>query len=439
MRSKTFRGGIHPSEFKHLTEHKIIEKACIPERVIVPLQQHIGAPTECIIEKDTHVKAGQPLSKAIKLISVPVHASISGLVKSIEFHPNPLGTKSLAVTIEHDGSDDSTFTEQDPDINNMDPDILLKKIKTAGIAGMGGASFPTHVKLTPPSDKKINTLLINGVECEPFLTADHRLMLEKSDEILKGIHILTRILRVRHTIIGIEKNKPDAIQLMQKKTKRLKKISVIPLPVKYPQGGEKQLIQAALNRQVPSGGLPMDVECVVQNVGTVFAVYEAIYFNKPLIERVVTVTGPGITEPKNILARIGTPFKDLIEFCGGYTPTASKILNGGPMMGIAQVTDDVPVVKGTSGILVLDQLSSKIPEESTCISCARCVDICPMKLMPNRIASYIEHNRIEDAEKYGLLDCIECGSCTYICPAKRHLVHYIKFGKMLYNERRVSS
>jgi len=441
MRLKTFSGGIHPSEFKHLTEHKIIEKAPIPEQAIVPLQQHIGAPTECIVEKGDHVKTGQPLSKATKFVSVPVHAPITGLVKSIEILPHPLGIKSLSVLIEHDGSEDQSFSNHNSNlnINDLDKDTILDRIRNAGMAGMGGASFPTHVKLSPPSDKKIDMLLINGVECEPFLTADHRLMLEKTEEIVKGIHIIMRLLHVKRVIIGIEKNKPDAIQLMQKRTKRYKKISVLSLPVKYPQGGEKQLIYAALRRCVPSGGLPMDVGCIVQNVGTAFAIYEAVYFDKPLIERVVTVTGPGIAQPKNVLARIGTPFKNLIEFCGGYIPSASKVLNGGPMMGIAQVTDEVPVVKGTSGILVLDQSYAKIPDEQPCISCARCVDICPMKLMPNRMTSYIEHDQIEDAVKYGLLNCIECGSCAYICPAKRHLLHYIKLGKMRYNEIRALS
>ncbi|MFC1569625.1 electron transport complex subunit RsxC [bacterium] len=440
MPFKTFSGGVHPPEYKHFSEHKNIEKAPLPKQVIIPLQQHIGAPTECIVEKGDHVKKGQSLSKAKTFISVPVHASISGTVKSIEILPHPLGTKSLAVVIESDDEDKSFITDHSTeDINTLPVDKILNKIQSAGIAGMGGASFPTHVKLSPPSDKKIDTLLINGVECEPFLTSDHRLMLEKVDEILKGIHILTRVLKVKQTIIGIEKNKTNAIQLIQKKTRRLKKTSVLSLPVKYPQGGEKQLIQAALNRQVPSGGLPMDVGCVVQNVSTAFAVYEAVFFNKPLIERIVTVTGPGISEPKNVLARIGTQFKDLIAFCGGYTPTAAKLLNGGPMMGITQVTDDVPVIKGTSGILVLDEPVAKTPSEKPCISCARCVDICPMKLMPNRIASFIEYNRIEDAKGYGLLDCIECGSCAYICPAKRHLVHYIKLGKVRYNEMRTSS
>jgi len=441
MRLKTFSGGIHPSEFKDLTEHKSIETAPLPERVIIPLQQHIGAPAECTVQKGDQVTTGQPLSEAGQFVSVPVHASVSGQVESVQHMPHPQGISTLSVIISCDKDSSELVSREKPDmdLHSLEPDVVLDIIKSAGIAGMGGASFPTHVKLSPPSDKKIDTLLINGAECEPFLTADHRLMLEKADEIIKGIQVLMKVLKVKQTFIGIEKNKSDAIQLLQKKTKKFKKISIIGLPVKYPQGGEKQLIQAVLNRQVPSGGLPMDVGCVVQNVGTAYAVYEAVFFDKPLIERVVTVTGPGVAEPKNVLARIGTPFKDLIEFCGGYKTDAAKLLNGGPMMGITQVTDEVPVIKGTSGILVLDKKTAKIPAESPCISCARCVDICPMKLMPNRISSFVEHDRIEDARKYGLLDCIECGSCSYICPAKRYLVHYIKFGKKRHNELRASS
>ena len=441
MRIKTFSGGVHPNDNKRLTEHKMIETPPLPEQVIIPLQQHIGAPSECIVEKGQTVQTGQPLSETSKLISVPVHASVSGTVKAIEPRPHPSGFESLSIIIDSDGQDTlwkgihTTPVDFDP----LSPDDLKKLIKSAGISGMGGASFPTHVKLSPPSDKKIDTLLINGAECEPYLTADHRLMLERPDDILHGIRILMKILRVKRTIIGIERNKSDAIQLLSKKTKKYKTISVVSLPVKYPQGGEKQLIQAVLNRQVPAGGLPMDIGCVVHNVGTACAVYEAVVFHRPLIERIVTVTGPGITEPKNLLVRIGTPFRRLIEFCGGYTPSAAKLIQGGPMMGISQVTDEVPVVKGTSGILVLDGARSLIPEEKPCISCARCVDICPMKLMPNHIAWFVEYGRIEEALDYGLLDCIECGSCSYICPAKRYLVHYIKYGKARYTAMRSSA
>ncbi len=433
---KTFHGGAHPPEEKHWSEHKPIEELPHPEEVIIPLQQHIGAPAEPIVQKGDTVKTGQQIGKATKFVSLPVHASISGTVKAIEPRPHPLGTNLLSVVIENDGQD--TWVDNVTpltDYMKLSPEEMKKRILNAGIAGMGGAAFPAHVKLSPPSEKPIDTLIINGVECEPFLTADHRLMLEKSDDILKGIKIIMKILNVHRAIIGIEKNKPDAIKLFRKKTARKKQISVLPLTVKYPQGAEKQLIKAATGREVPSGGLPMDVGCLVHNVGTTLAIFEAVSSNKPLIERVVTVTGPGIKSPKNLRVRIGTPFQKLIEFCGGYTDSAAKIINGGPMMGISQLTDRVPVIKGTSGILVLDKKRAYLKPEGPCISCARCVDFCPMKLVPSRIATLIEHQRIDEAHNMGLLDCIECGTCAFVCPAKRNLVHYIKLGKALWNEQ----
>ena len=432
---KSFHGGIHPPEEKQWSEHKPIEELPPPEEAIIPLQQHIGAPAEPIVQKGDTVKTGQQIGKATKFVSLPVHASISGTVKAIEPRPHPLGTDVLSVVIESDGKD--TWIDNitpTPDYMNFSPEEMKTRILNAGIAGMGGAAFPAHVKLSPPPEKPIDTLIINGVECEPFLTADHRLMLEKPDDILKGVKILMKILHVHRVIIGIEKNKPDAIKLFKKKTARQKQISVLPLTVKYPQGAEKQLIKAATGREVPSGGLPMDVGCLVHNVGTTLAIFEAVSSNKPLIERVVTVTGPGVKSPKNLKVRIGTPFQKLIEFCEGYTDSAAKIINGGPMMGIAQFTDQVPVIKGTSGILVLNKKKAYLKPESPCISCARCVDFCPMKLIPSRIATLVEHQKIDEAYDMGLMDCIECGTCAFICPAKRNLVHYIKLGKALWNE-----
>ncbi|GAF69217.1 unnamed protein product, partial [marine sediment metagenome] len=320
------------------------------------------------------------------------------------------------------------------DTSGLTVDEIKGRIQDAGIAGMGGAAFPTHVKLSPPPEKPIEFVFLNGVECEPYLTADHRLMLEKSKQILEGLKIIIKLLDVKNAIIGIEKNKPDAIRLMKGLTERSKSFSVLPLAVKYPQGAEKQLIYAATGREVPAGGLPMDVGCLVHNVGTALAIYEAVSSKKPLIERVVTVTGSGISTPKNVLARIGTPFLNLIDFCDGYSNSAAKVINGGPMMGISQITDEVPVVKGTSGILVLDEKTASLQEEQPCISCARCVDVCPMKLLPNRITNFIEYRKTDDAHDWGVLDCIECGTCSYVCPSKRNLVHYIKLGKTLWNE-----
>ncbi len=434
--NKTFKGGAHPPENKRSTERNAIENCPNPEKVIIPLQQHIGSPPELVIEKGAEVKTGQILAKATQFVSVPVHATISGTVAAIEKYPHPLGTNLLSIIIESDGNDTWTNTiKHNPDYFDLPVDEMKNRIQQAGIAGMGGAAFPTHVKLSPPPEKPIEILFLNGVECEPYLTADHRLMLEHPDAILSGLRILMKILNAKRAIIGIEKNKPDAIRLFQKKTKSRKKISVLPLEVKYPQGAEKQLIYAATGRVIPSGGLPMDVGCLVLNVGTVFAIYEAVSSNKPLIERVITVSGPGINKPKNLRVRIGTPFKSLIEYCGGYTNISAKLINGGPMMGIAQYTDEVPVIKGTSGILVLDKKTASHREEHPCIRCARCVDTCPMKLMPTELASLVKHEKYDQTARIGLYDCIECGTCAFVCPANIQLVHYIKLGKAILNEK----
>lgn len=436
FRKNTFSGGAHPHDEKQWSSAKAIETMPLPAKVIVPLQQHIGAPADLIVEKGQAVKKGDPLSKASKFVSIPVHAPISGTVTAIAPMPHPLGVKLLSVVIEGDGEDAwSSEPAMDSAYMECSVDEMKKRISEAGIAGMGGAAFPAHVKLSPPEEKPIDTVILNGVECEPYLTSDHRMMLEHPDEIIKGLGILMKMLGVEKGIIGIEANKPDAIALLKEKTIEHPGISVVTLEVKYPQGAEKQLIKAAVNRDVPAGKLPMEVGCVVQNVGTAAAIYEAVALRKPLIERVVTVTGAGITDPRNVLARIGTPFSELIAFCGGYTDNAAKLINGGPMMGMSQITDEVPVIKGTSGILVLDEKTAAMEQESPCIACARCVDVCPMKLVPSHIAAFVENQKVEKAQKLGLFDCMECGTCSFICPAKRNLVHYVKLGKALWNEQ----
>lgn len=435
FRKKSFKGGAHPHDEKSWSADMAIQEMPVPERVIIPVQQHIGAPGDIIVEKGESVKKGQPLTKTSKFVSVPVHASISGTIQAVEKRPHPFGTNLTAIVIESDGNDAwANEPKLNPDHLSLNPDKMIQMIGEAGIAGMGGAAFPSHVKLSPPAEKPIDTLILNGVECEPYLTSDYRLMLEQPDDILAGLRILMKILGLTKASIGIEENKPKAISLLKEKCSGKKNIAVVPLAVKYPQGAEKQLIKAVTGREVPSGGLPMDVGCLVHNVGTAVAIYEAVAMGKPLIERIVTVTGPGVRKPRNLKARIGTPFSDMIEFCGGYTQKAAKVINGGPMMGIAQVNIAVPVIKGTSGILVLDERMAAGTEELPCISCARCVDVCPMKLLPNHIASFIEHNRVEEAQKLGLFDCMECSTCSFICPAKRNLVHYIKLGKALWNE-----
>ncbi|MCK5526863.1 MAG: electron transport complex subunit RsxC [Candidatus Latescibacteria bacterium] len=438
MRKKTFKRGIHPSYRKTATQHLPLVTMPPPERVVIPCSQHIGAPSEPIVSKGDEVKIGQPVSQAKGFVSVPSHASISGKVVAIEPLPHPLGMKGNSVVIEGDGTDtraDGIGTGQD--WSTLTADQLKERIRDAGIAGLGGATFPTHVKLSPPEDQPIDTVLLNGAECEPYITADHRVMLEQSEAVIEGLKIILKMLNVSRATIGIEGNKPDAIAKMEALVANEPGIEVVPLQVKYPQGAEKQLIYAVTRRIVPAGALPMKVGCLVQNVGTAAAIYQAVAQSTPLIERVVTVTGGGVKEPKNLRVRIGTSFRDVIAFCGGTTEGAAKLVMGGPMMGIAQATDEVPVIKGTSCILVLDKAEAALDiEPKPCISCGRCVDQCPMRLIPSVMATLVERERWDEAEDYGIMDCFECGSCAYTCPSKRHLTHLFKYGKSVIAQRK---
>ena len=435
MRLQTFKKGIHPAEFKSLCENKSLERLPLPKEVFIPLNQHIGAPCKSIVERNTEVKTGQMIGASSGFVSSTIHASISGKVKAIDNFPNPLGVQGQMIHIISDGNDD--WIEKDSsnaDWDKLGKDDLLEIILNAGIVGMGGAAFPTHVKLNPPKSKKIDTLIINGCECEPYLTADHRVMLEQDDELILGIRILMKVLGVSRAIIGIENNKPDAIEIMVKSTAAFEGISVMPLKVKYPQGAEKMLIKAVLNRKVPADGLPMDVGVIVNNVGTAIAVAEAVTKRKPLIERVVSITGDGIREPKNVIARIGTPFQDLIDFCSGLVDETVKVIMGGPMMGLTQYSLQVPVVKATSGILCLTDSSVVKDNIYPCILCGTCVNTCPMDLLPTHLAKLSEKEMYETSEDFGILSCCECGSCAFVCPSNIPLVQWIRIGKMRVNE-----
>jgi H+/Na+-translocating ferredoxin:NAD+ oxidoreductase subunit C len=426
----TFSGGVHPADNKQLTAHKPTVSAAIPKRAIIPLSQHIGAPTKSTVVIGQEVKKGEKIGETTGFVSAPVHASVSGKVVALGNFPHILGMDIPAVVIESDGKDEWIGgLKENPDYLTLSPDELKKLVADAGIVGMGGATFPTHVKLSPPKEKPIDVVILNGAECEPYLTSDHRLMLEKSTEIVEGLKILMRILNVSKGYIGIESNKPDAIEAMTKAAAGSPEVKVWPVKVKYPQGAEKMLIKAIAHRTVPAGGLPMDVGVVVQNVGTAEAIYNAVRFGRPLVERYVTVTGRGVREPKNFLARIGTPFSQLIEEAGGLTDTAAKVISGGPMMGMSQYTLDVPVIKGTSGITVLPQNEVNTKSYGPCIRCGRCIDACPMKLQPSYIGLYIEKGHYEDAKAYNLMDCFECGSCTFVCPANRPMVQWVKKAK----------
>jgi electron transport complex protein RnfC len=426
----TFSGGVHPADNKHLTAHKPTVSAAIPKKAIIPLSQHIGAPTKAVVVIGQEVKKGEKIGEAAGFVSAPVHASISGKVIALGNFPHSLGTDMPSVVIESDGKDEwFAGLKENPDYTLLSPEELKKIVLEAGIVGMGGATFPTHVKLAPPKEKPIDVVILNGAECEPFLTSDHRLMLEQSKEIVEGLKILMTILNVKKGSIGIEDNKPDAIEAMTKAAAGSPSVTVFPVKVKYPQGAEKMLIKSIAHRTVPAGGLPMDIGVVVQNVGTAAAIYNAVRYGRPLIERYVTVTGRGVKEPKNFLARIGTPFSQLIEEAGGLTDDAAKVIAGGPMMGMSQYTLDVPVIKGTSGILVLPQGEVSLKSYGPCIRCGRCIDACPMKLQPSYIGIYIEKGHYEDAKAYGLMDCFECGCCTFVCPANRPMVQWVKKAK----------
>jgi len=424
----TFHGGVHPREDKEASEHKPVEVLPLPTRVCIPLSQHAGAPSKPVVKKGDTVKTGTLIGEPGGRISAATHASVSGTVADVADLPHPLtGRRGPTAVIDSDGTDMPDDSIKERDYSSFTTEQAIEAIRLAGVVGMGGAAFPTFFKLTPPKEKPIDTLLINGCECEPFLTADHRLMLEQPAEIVEGAAIMARVLGVKSVIMVIEDNKPDAVEAMTTAAAS-SGFKVQKLRTKYPQGAEKQLIKACLRREVPSGGLPMDVGCVVQNVGTALAVRDALRFGRPLYERVTTVTGPGIKEPKNLRVRIGTPVKNLIDFCGGYSAEVGKLIMGGPMMGIAVSSDDVPVVKGTSGILVLDRAAT-VFDEHDCIRCGRCVQVCPMGLAPLRLNNLIRRGRLEDARTEHVKDCIECGCCAYACPARIRLVHQFKYAK----------
>jgi len=420
-KTKTFRGGTHPPGNKELASGETIQQVPAPELVTVPLCQHLGAPSKPAVKAGDRVEAGQEIGSQNGFISLPTHSPVTGTVKAIANEPMPHRRKGPAVVIETESQEIEPRFPQWEDYTGHSPEEIIERIKLAGVCGMGGASFPTYVKLSPPPDKTIDTLIINGVECEPYLTADHRLMLERPDEIILGTEILAHALGVKDFYIGIEVNKPDAIQLLQEKG-----CNVVPLKVSYPQGAEKQLIDAVTGREVPAGGLPMDVGVVVQNVGTAAAVTGAVRDGLPSVRRVLTVTGRGVMSPGNYDACVGTPFAGLVALSGGYSEDVERLISGGPMMGMSLFTDGVPVTKGTSGVLALSAAEVRDVAEGPCIRCGKCVDVCPIRLTPSLIARAGEYGRWETAEELGALNCMACGTCSYVCPSGRYLVHYIK-------------
>lgn len=426
----TFKGGVHPPTNKTLTHNVPIEEAVDPKVVVIPMSQHIGAPNDPIVAVGEAVKVGQKIGESKAFMSVPVHSSVSGTVKKIEQHYVPGGSKVNCVVIESDGKFEvHDSVKPKGKIEDLSKEEILAIIKEGGMAGMGGATFPTHVKLSPPPDKPIDTLIVNGAECEPYLTADHRTMLEKPELILLGTKAIMKALGVNKAYIGIEKNKPDAIEAVKKTVANAEGIEVCELEVKYPQGDEKRIINAITGRVVPSGGLPMEVACVVENIGTVATIGNIFKTGMPLVQRVVTVSGSAIQNPKNLYVRIGTSMKTVIEQCGGYKEEPGKLIHGGPMMGIAQFSDETPVVKGTSGILAFNKKEADLPEPSNCIMCGRCVEACPVYLMPYKISRYAIQKNFDAADEYHAADCIECGGCSFICPSRRPLKETISVAK----------
>lgn len=431
---KTFpKGGIHPTENK-ITSTVGIKKMTVPKVVYVPISQHIGIPAEIVVNIKDKVEIGQVIAKSGGFVSSNVHAPVAGTVTKLDLIIDTSGYKKQCIIIRTDAKNESNFEDIDYPLKTeitTEPKDILQKINDYGIVGLGGATFPSHVKLSIKEGTNLDHLIINGVECEPYLTADHRLMLEKAKEIIVGIKILMKALHINKSIIGIENNKKDAIEIFKKLTAEEKEIKVAALQVKYPQGGEKQLISALLNREVPKNGLPLDVGVIVHNVGTIFAIYQAIQHNKPLIERVVTVTGKKLENPSNYWVKIGTPIKDLVDEVGGLPEGTRKIVNGGPMMGKAIKNLDVPVTKGTSGILVIAEDEASRGEPKNCIRCGECVYVCPMGLEPHLLMNLSEKGMYEKASQEDIMTCIECGSCSYVCPSHRPLLDYIRFGKSI--------
>ncbi len=432
----TFKRGVHPHEEKYLTESIPIEEYIPKGEVAILLLQHIGAPCEPIVKKGDKVYVGQKVGEAKSMVAAPVHASVSGVVKTVEPRLQTDGTKTMAVVIENDNMYEHIEFKKNPHFDKLTKKELVDMIKEAGIVGLGGACFPTHVKLAPPDDSKIDYIIINACECEPYLTSNHRIMLEYPNEITEGIKIFHHMFEKAKIVLGIEENKKDAADIMSKSIKDLPYCTINELKTKYPQGGEKQLIHTITGREVPSGKLPSEVGCIVQNVNTVLAIKEAVIDGKPLTHKIVTVTGNIVKNPRNLNVPIGTRLAELVEHCGGLKEEAGKVISGGPMTGFPIVSLNIPCLKSTSSLLFFSKKEAKFTEETNCIRCGRCLGACPIFLNPTKLNSLVLRRQYEEFEKNNGMDCIECGCCSYICPAKRHLTQSFKEGKRTVLQRR---
>lgn len=430
---RTFHGGVHPKEEKHLTENSAFEFFQPKSQVILPLTQHLGKQAKPKVKKGSVVVQGELIAEADGFISAPVHSPVCGTVASIGKLDTVSGfPKDSIVITPNDQSDKALLPPLDPE--TITPDEIRHRVAEAGIVGQGGAAFPTSVKLTPPKDKVIEMVILNGCECEPYLTRDYRFMLERPDAVIAGLRLIMKALGVKQGIIGIEDNKPKAVESLKSKLKENDSVKVLVLKTKYPQGAEKMLIKAATGREVPPGKLPLDVGIVIQNVGTAVSIYDAVVKGEPLVTAALTVSGKGIKNPKNLIVPVGTPIMDVLDFCGGVTEDAAKVIVGGPMMGVAQFNFSAPVMKATSGIVVLTRNEVDAKDETPCLRCGQCVEACPLGLMPTKLARYTQLEKYEEAEDIGITVCMECGTCAFTCPANIPLVQWIRLGKQKVNQ-----
>jgi electron transport complex protein RnfC len=435
-----FEHGVHPPELKSLTAHLAIRRMPYPSEVVLPLRQHAGKPAKLVVHEGDTVTRGDVIAEADGFLSAPVHASTSGRVTEIGLWPHPDGTMDTAVHIAVERySPQVQRPRMVPKWEGLTPAEIVSAVQSGGVVGLGGAAFPTHVKLAPPKDLVVETIILNGAECEPYLTTDHRIMVEYPERVLLGARIMMHVLGAKRVVIGVEKNKPDAIAALERTRPANVDISILPLTVKYPQGAEKMLIQTVLGREVPSGKLPVSLGVVVQNVGSAASIAEIFETGLPLVERIVTVTGPGVRKPANLIVPVGTRLGDLLEACGGLTDDAEEIIFGGPMMGVAQSSLDVPVVKGTTGVVVLTKPDLNPPDSYPCMRCARCIDSCPVFLNPAMLADFARVGRYEEMEKMHLFDCMLCGSCSYVCPSKIPLAQLFQASKTALRRRKAGA
>lgn len=425
---KTFRGGVHPLEYKDLTENLAFEVMPNPKEVIIPIKQHIGKDSKPLVKKKDEVKAGQIIAEPDGFISSPIHSSVNGIVVNLHKENNASGFPVEAISIKP--NEESEVLRMIPlNPKEITPEEIRERVREAGIVGQGGAAFPTFVKLTPPKDNVIDYVIINGAECEPYLTRDYRYMLERPKEIINGLKLIMKALGVEKGAIGIEDNKPEAIEVMKHISADDENISVEVVKTKYPQGAEKMLIKAITGREVPPGKLPLDCGVVIQNIGTAIAISDAVIKGEAQITAALTVSGLGIVNPKNLIVKVGTPLKEIIEYCGGVTDKARKVIVGGPMMGTAQFDFSAPVMKATSGILVLTDDEINEHEQTACLRCGKCVEACPLNLIPTKLARYSQLEKWEEAELFDITTCMECGTCTFTCPANIPLVQWVRLGK----------